>query len=245
MVNSHHKRESLTLIVGGSTTISKRIRNMNTIDINVQTKVAQNRQLISQFGRNLGTQFYKIESREIWQGGKEGFEADRKAISDGTNKGFILNRSPKKFLLKSHEILCTSIYKDPITEEVGVAVNPDGKGGYDLFLPLNNDILKAGNVTVENVTAALRGEKQEFFLNPDAVVDLINRANQQEYDNLKALREKISKMEQNLLGVIAENKQKAEAANKEWMNSAVQTGLDDVLNHTAAGIIVSQKTEQA
>ena len=130
-------------------------------------------------------------------------------------------------------------------DEVGVAVNPDGKGGYDLFLPLNNDILKAGNVTVENVTAALRGEKQEFFLNPDAVVDLINRANQQEYDNLKALREKISKMEQNLLGVIAENKQKAEAANKEWMNSAVQTGLDDVLNHTAAGIIVSQKTEQA
>ena len=216
----------------------------NTIDINVQTKVAQNRQLVSQFGKNLGTQFYKIEGREIWAGGKEGFEAARKAIADGTDKGFILNRSPKKFLLKSHEILCTLVCKDPITEEVGVAINPDGKGNYDLFLPLNKDILKAGNVTAENIAAALRGEKQEFFLNAKAVVELINRANQQELNNLKTLREQISKMEQNLMGAIAENKQKADAADKEWIDSAVETHIDDVLNHTATGIIVS-KTEEA
>lgn len=213
----------------------------NAIDINVQTKVAQNRQLISQFGKNLGTQFYKVESREIWSGGKEGFEKDKKAISDGTDKGFILNRSPKKFLLKSYEILCTLVVKDEITQEVGVAINPDGKGNYDLFLPINNDILKAGSVTAENVAAALRGEKQEFFLNAKVLVDLINRANQQELNNLKALRESISKMEQNLIGAINENRKKAEEATKEWTNSAVETGIDDVLGGTATAVIVTKE----
>lgn len=216
---------------------------MNNIDVNVQMKVAQHRQLVSQFGSNLGTQFFTIEGREIWQGGKDGFEVAKKEVADGTNKGFILNRSPKKFLLKDHEILCTCVCKDPITEEVGVAINPNGKGDYDLFLPLSKDIIKAGSVTAENIAAALRGEKQEFFLNAKAVVELINRANQQELDNLKALRESISKMEQNLMGAIAENKKKANESEQQWMASAVDTTIEDVLNGSATGIIVS-KTEE-
>lgn len=217
---------------------------MQNIDVNVTTKVAKHRQLVSQFGSNLGTQFFTIEGREIWAGGKEGFEAAKKAIIDGTDKGFILNRSPKKFLLKDHEILCTLVCKDPITEEVGVAINPDGKGGYDLFLPLNKDIIKAGAVTAENIAAALRGEKQEFFLNAKAVVDLINRANQQELDKLKTLREAISKMEQNLMGAIADNKKKAEEAEQQWTASAVETGIEEVLGGTATGIIVSKQSSE-
>lgn len=217
--------------------------NNKNIDINLTSKVAQHRQLVSQFGRNLGTQYYTIEGREIWQGGKDGFEQAKKEVLDGTSKEFILNRSPKKFLLKDHEILCTRVMRDPITEEIGVAINPDENGDPSLFLPLNKDIIKAGFVTKENVAAALRGEKQEFFLNAKAVVELINRANQQEYNNLHALKETISKMEQNLLGAIAENKKKAEEAEQQWVSSAPEVTLNEVLGGTAAGIIVS-KTEE-
>lgn len=214
------------------------------IDINVENKISKNCQMISQFGSRLGTQFYKAEGREVWQGGKEGFENDKKAIANGESQAFILNRSPRKFLAKSHRIVATQIVKDELTNEVVILVNPDGKGGYDLCLPITNDLVKVGVVTQEAVAKALKGDDNSFFMNADNLVKILNHANEAEVRNLTELRSRIDKMIQNIQAGIAENKQKAESANKEWTDSAVSPDLTDVINRTATGVIVTQSSDE-
>lgn len=216
----------------------------NVIDVNVESKISKNCQMISQFGSRLGTQFYKAEGREVWQGGKEGFENDKKAIANGDSQAFVLNRSPRKFLIKSHRITGTQIVKDELTGEVVVLVNPDGKGGYDLCLPITNDLIRTGVVTQEAVAKALKpGGEDNFFLNADNLVKIINHGNEAEVRNLTELRNRLDKMIQNIQAGIAENKQKAEMANKEWTDSAVQPDLSGVINHTATGVIVTKSEE--
>lgn len=214
------------------------------IDVNVESKISKNCQMISQFGSRLGTQFYKAESREVWQGGKEGFENDKKAIANGESQAFILNRSPRKFLAKSHRITGTQIEKDEITGDVVVLVNPDGKGGYDLCLPITNDLIRVGIVTQEAVAKALKGDDNSFFLNADNLVKILNHANEAEVRNLTELRSRIDKMIQNIQAGIAENKQKAELASKEWTDSAISPDLSNVINRTATGVIVTQSSEE-
>lgn len=213
------------------------------IDVNVESKISKNCQMISQFGSRLGQQFYKAEGREVWQGGKDGFEKDKASIANGESKAFILNRSPRKFLVKSHRIVGTQIVKDEITGEVVVLVNPDGNGGYDLCLPITNDLVRVGVVTQETVAKALKGEDNSFFLNADNLAKILNHANEAEVRNLTDLKNRIDKMIQNIQAGIAENKQKADAAAKEWTDSAITPDLSDVMNHTATGVIIT-KTEE-
>lgn len=215
------------------------------MDINVESKISKNCQMISQFGSRLGTQFYKAESREVWQGGKEGFENDKKAIANGESQGFILNRSPRKFLVKGHRITGTQITKDEITGEVVILINPDGKGGFDLCLPVNDELIKSGVVTQDAVSKALKpGGENNFFMNADALAKIINRANEAEVRHLTELRSRLDKMIQNIQAGIAENKQKAEAANKEWVDSAIHPDLSGVMNNTATGVIVTTSTTE-
>lgn len=214
------------------------------IDVNVESKISQNCQMIGQVGSRLGSQFYKTESREVWQGGKEGFENDKKAIANGETRAFILNRSPRKYLAKSYRITGTQIVRDEIAGEVVILINPDGKGGYDLCLPITKDLVRAGVVTQETVTKALKGEDNSFFLNADSLVKILNHANEAEVRNLTDLRNRIDKMIQNIQSGISENKQKAELANKEWNDSAIAPDLSDVINKTATGVIVTQSSEE-
>ena len=217
--------------------------NNNQIDINVENKISKNCQMISQFGSRLGTQFYKPECREVWQGGKEGVENDNKAIACGDSQGFILNRSPRKLLVKSHRIVCTQIVKDELTNEVVILVKPDGKGGYDLSLPITDDLVRAGVVTQDAVARALKGEDGIFFLNAESLTKVLNHANEAEVRNLTDLRNRIDKMIQNIQAGIAENKQKADSANKEWVDSAVSPDLSGVMNNTATGVIITKQEE--
>ena len=98
-------------------------------------------------------------------------------------------------------------------------------------------------MTQEAVAKALKGEDNSFFLNADNLVKILNHANEAEVRNLTELRNRLDKMIQNIQAGIAENKQKAELANKEWTDSAVQPDLSGVINHTATGVIVT-KTEE-
>lgn len=219
--------------------------NRKVIDINVENQISKNCQIVSQFGSRLGTHFYKAEGREIWKGGQAGFEADKKAIASGEASGFILNRSPRKFLVKGFRITGTQIVKDELTNEVVVLVNPDGNGGYDLSLPITNDLIQKGVVTQQAVSEALRsGGENHFFMDANNLSRLLNHANEGEVRNLTELRNNIDKMIQNIQGCIAENKQKAEAANKEWTDSAVKPDLSQVIKGNATGIIVTESAEE-
>ena len=213
------------------------------IDINVENKISENCQMISQFGSRLGQQFYKAEGREVWQGGKEGFEKEKAAIVNGDSQSFILNRSPRKFLVKAHRIVGTQIVKDELTNEVVILINPDGNGGYDLSLPITNDLIRRGIVTQEAVAKALKGEEDSFFINADNLSKILNHANEAEVRNLTELRNRIDKMIQSIQSGIADNKQKAEAASKEWVDSAIQPDMTDVINRKATGVIITKSEE--
>ena len=203
---------------------------MKTIDVNIATPtvVTNNVQLISKIGSNLGTQFFKVEVRLAWQGAKEGFERDKKAIETGEKKGFILNRSPKRLLAKNFLIAGTVLVKDPMNDdEIGIAINPHEDGTCDLFLPISESTLsKMGKTTAEAVAEAVKGEKDHFFLDGKTLVKILNDAMQREIQHLEEHIKVCQKMVVTLKGDIANNESKAQQVEDNWVKSALPTAVD-------------------
>lgn len=201
---------------------------MKTIDVNIQTPVVSNNvQLISKIGSNLGKQFFKVEVRHAWRGGQKGFEEDKNAVESGEKKGFILNRSPHRFLAKSFLIAGTILTTDPITNEIGIGVNPHEDGTCDLFLPINEHTLRSmDKTTADAVGEAIRNEKEHFFLDAKTLVRLLNDAMRREISYLEEIATSIQKMIVTLKGDIAENENKAKAAQDSWINSALTPDVD-------------------
>ena len=216
---------------------------MSQIDLAVEARISEQRQAIGQIGAQLGANFYKPEGTEVWAGGRDGFEKDRDAIAKGDITGFILNRSPRKFRLKSYRITGTKITKDPITGDVVILINPDDKGNYDLSLPVTNDMIRTGDVSQEAVARALKGDEDAFFLNADQLAKILNRANDAEIRSLTRLRESIDKMIQNIKSAVADNTQKAQAASNEWVKSAIKPDLSDVMNNNATGVVILEEQQ--
>ena len=202
---------------------------MKTIDVNISTPVvAQNVQLISKIGSNLGTQFFKVDARMAWQGGQEGFERDTAAIKTGDKKGFILNRSPRRLIAKNFLIAGTVLVKDPMNDdEVGIAINPHEDGSCDLFLPISESTLKTmGKTTSEAVAEAIKGEKDHFFLDAKTLVKILNDAMRREIQYLEDHISVCQKMLVTLKGDITNNENKAKAVTDQWVNSALKVDVD-------------------
>ena len=201
---------------------------MKTIDVNITPAgVSQNVQLISKIGSNLGTQFCKVDVRMGWQGGQEGFERDKAAIESGEKKGFILNRSPRRFLMKNFLVAGTVLIKDPISDELGIAINPHEDGSCDLFLPINeNTLKKMGKTTREAIAEAIKGEKDHFFLDAKVLASVLNDANTSEINFLEDIVTRCQKMINTLKGDKADNENKAKLIAEAWINSAIKPDVD-------------------
>ncbi len=202
---------------------------MKTIDVNITNNVvANNVQLISKIGSNLGTQFFKVDVRMAWQGGQEGFERDKKAIDSGDKKGFILNRSPRRLLAKNFLIAGTILCKDPMSDdEVGIAINPKEDGTCDLFLPISETTLRTmGKTTSEAVAEAIKGEKDHFFLDAKTLVKILNDAMRREIMYLEEHIASCQKMVVTLKGDINNNEAKAKQVEDQWIHSALKTDVD-------------------
>lgn len=224
------------------------MNNEKTIDVNIKTVLADNRQAASLIGALIGKAYAKVESRDCWQGGKEGFENDKaKATAPGA-AGLITNRSPRKFMLKIQDILGAQMYVQPLTKQVGVVVNLDNSNGsYDMFFPLDGS-----NPTIvekpmaEAISDALKGEGQNFFLEPSKVVAVVNEGNRAEVKNIDTLIAALNKMKQNIITTINENEKKAAEIEKEWATSKVN-GVDikDVVASASSAVInVHTATEE-
>lgn len=224
------------------------MNNEKTIDVNIKTVLADNRQAASLIGALIGKAYAKVESRDCWQGGKEGFENDKaKATAPGA-AGLITNRSPRKFMLKIQDILGAQMYIQPLTKQVGVVVNLNNSdGSYDMFFPLDGS-----NPTIvekpmaEAISDALKGEGQNFFLEPSKVVAVVNEGNRAEVKNIDSLIGALNKMKQNIITTINENEKKAAEIEKEWATSKVN-GVDikDVVASASSAVInVHTATEE-
>lgn len=199
--------------------------NTKQIDINIETAISASRGLGSNFGAMLGQPYYKVESRNTWQGGDEGWNADNDKARQGIYTGLLPNRKINKYRLEEHNISSAEYYQNPLTKDVGIAINLDHEtGSYDMFFPLSKDSLKIGRGAAEAVASALRGEGENFFLNPTIVANIVNDANKAEVKNIDDLISALNRIKQSLLTTISQNEKMAVNAEKE----RIDTSVDDV-----------------
>lgn len=216
---------------------------MKQFEINInEPTIGQNVQLISKIGSNLGTQFFKVDVRMAWQGGQEGFEKDKKAIESGEKNGFILNRSPRRFIAKNFLITGTVLVKNPISEEVEIAINPHEDGSCDISLPINPNTLETmGKTTAAAIGEAIRGEKDHFFIDGKTLARLLNDEMRREVTRLEEHITSCQKMITTLKGDIANNDTKARIAEEQWVKSAIPQNVD--FRGGKACVTVTEKDE--
>lgn len=209
------------------------------VEINISNVLSGNRQAASFAGAMLGKAYTEVEERDCWQGGSEGFENDRKAAATPGVAALVTNRSPKKYRLRTKDILGAQVHQNKLTGEVGIAINLRADGTYDLFFPLNgNNPVIAEKSMEDAVFDALNNEGENFFLDAEKVAAIINAANKAEVKNIEVLINSLSKMKQNIQGAIIENDKKATEIAKEWTDSKL-SGIDikSVLNGNTTAVV--------
>lgn len=217
-----------------------------TIDINIQTAIPQSRGIGSMVGSLVGQAYHKVEARNTWQGGDEGWNNDVEKVRSGLSKQLLPSRKINKYMLKDVDIRNASYYKRPVTDEVGIAINLDpATGSFDQFFPLSKDVFKLVKGTPEAIEDALKGEGDNFFLNPAAVCAVINEANNGELKAVRALKEALGKIEQNLIGAINDNTKKAQQFAKELAETKIETVDFREILKGEVGAMVEVKATQA
>lgn len=221
---------------------------MKTIDVNLTPEIVKNNtQLISKIFSNGGTQLFKVETRLAWPcATKEDFEIEKRKYDTGEKKGFILNQSPIRILLKNLLIASVALVHD-LDGEVCIAINPhNDDDGADMILPISNGTLDTlGKTTREAISAAIKGEKDAFFLDGKELAGIVNSYLQKQITQLEELKENINKMVVKIKGDIDQNKKKADDAYNNWVNSALPVNVEmpSGVNGSNAHIVIHESEE--
>lgn len=219
-----------------------------TIDIEIQAAIPQTRGIGSIVGSLVGQAYHKVEARNTWQGNDQGWDADAEKIRAGLSTMLMPNRKIKKYMLKDVNITNASYVKRGAGDacEVGIAINLKEDGTFDQFFPLNKDVFKLVKSTPDAVNNALKGEGENFFLNPTAVATVINDANKVELAAVRALKEALGKIEQNLIGAINDNNKKAQQFAKELAETKIETvDFRDILKGEVGAMVEVVATKGA
>lgn len=213
--------------------------NEKTIDINIQAAIPTSRGIGSMVGSLVGQSYNKVETKNMWPGGDQGWDADCQKVRDGLSTMFMLNRKPIKYTLKDIDIFNACYHNLPLNGGVGIAINLRSDGTYDYFFPLDKDIYKLVKSTPEAINEALKGEGENFFLNPSSVAKVLNDANMVNINALKALQKTISDMIQSLGTVMKENTAKAQKFEKELAETKIETfNFKDLLRDNTVSAMV-------
>lgn len=216
------------------------------IDINIQAAIPASRGIGSMVGSLVGQAYHKVESRNTWQGGDQGWDNDNEKVRQGVSTMLIPNRPIKKYMLKDVDIFNACYYSRGAgdSKEVGIAINLHEDGTFDQFFPLNRDIFKLVKSTTDAINDALKGQGDNFFLNPSAVARVINDANRVEVSAVDNLIKALNSIKQNLVTAINENQKKAEKFAKELQETKVETvDFRDILKGEV-GAMVKVSTEK-
>ena len=174
------------------------------MEININTTVSNNRTPLSVIGSNLGKQFFQVNVRDSWPN----FDQEKSKIQMENNQKLILNRSPRRYLLKATDIVGICIGKD-ISGDAVLRINPHDDGDADVTLPITNDMVSYGIVTQEAVKEALKGTSTKVFSDPKKLCSFLNELNNKELTYLRELKEALNKMEQGIISTIADNNKKS------------------------------------
>lgn len=218
------------------------------IDINIQAAIPASRGIGSMVGSLVGQAYHKVESRNTWQGGDQGWDNDNEKIRQGLSTMLIPNRPIKKYMLKDVDIFNACYYSRGAgdSKEVGIAINLHEDGTFDQFFPLNRDIFKLVKSTPDAINDALKGQGDNFFLNPSAVARVINDANRVEMNAVDSLIKALNSIKQNLVTAINENQKKAEKFAKELQETKVETvDFRDILKGEVGAMVEVSTTKAA
>ena len=218
------------------------------IDINIQAAIPASRGIGSMVGSLVGQAYHKVESRNTWQGGDQGWDNDNEKIRQGLSTMLIPNRPIKKYMLKDVDIFNACYYSRGAgdSKEVGIAINLHEDGTFDQFFPLNKDIFKLVKSTPDAINDALKGQGDNFFLNPSAVARVINDANRVEVSAVDNLIKALNSIKQNLVTAINENTKKAEKFAKELQETKVETvDFRDILKGEVGAMVEVSTTKGA
>lgn len=218
------------------------------IDINIQAAIPASRGIGSMVGSLVGQAYHKVESRNTWQGGDQGWDNDNEKIRQGLSTMLIPNRPIKKYMLKDVDIFNACYYSRGAgdSKEVGIAINLHEDGTFDQFFPLNRDIFKLVKSTPDAINDALKGQGDNFFLNPSAVARVINDANRVEVSAVDSLIKALNSIKQNLVTAINENQKKAEKFAKELQETKVETvDFRDILKGEVGAMVEVSTTKGA
>lgn len=218
------------------------------IDINIQAAIPASRGIGSMVGSLVGQAYHKVESRNTWQGGDQGWDNDNEKIRQGLSTMLIPNRPIKKYMLKDVDIFNACYYSRGAgdSKEVGIAINLHEDGTFDQFFPLNRDIFKLVKSTPDAINDALKGQGDNFFLNPSAVARVINDANRVEVSAVDSLMKALNSIKQNLVTAINENQKKAEKFAKELQETKVETvDFRDILKGEVGAMVEVSTTKGA
>lgn len=197
--------------------------------INISATISNNRNPISMIGSNLGKQFFTVEARDCWPD----FEKEKASVGMAGNVQIILNRSPRRFKINAKDIVGIIVDSD-INGDPVLKINPKRDGLADVILPITNEMVDYGVVTEEAVKEALKAPYGEaptkVFCDPKKLMQFLNQINEKEIGYIKALRDKLSKMEQGIQSAIADNVKKAndyyEQVTKKNMSSTGTTSVE-------------------
>jgi hypothetical protein len=218
------------------------------IDINIQAAIPASRGIGSMVGSLVGQAYHKVESRNTWQGGDQGWDNDNDKIRQGLSTMLIPNRPIKKYMLKDVDIFNACYYSRGAgdSKEVGIAINLHEDGTFDQFFPLNRDIFKLVKSTPDAINDALKGQGDNFFLNPSAVARVINDANRVEVNAVDSLIKALNSIKQNLVTAINENTKKAEKFAKELQETKIETvDFRDILKGEVGAMVEVSTTKGA
>ena len=226
----------------------KKIMNTKEIDVNITNVIPSTRQAASFIGALLGKAYTEVECKDIWAGGAEGFEKSKKDAQTPGISMLITNRSPRKYTLRTKDILGANFDTVGVGEAktVGISINSRHDGTRDLFFPLTSGVnpVVTEKPIEDAIEDALHSEGDNFFLDADKVAKVLNDANRAEVKNIDALVASLNKMKQNIQGAIIENEKKAAEISKQWADSKMEgVSIKDILGGNTSVINVHTATE--
>lgn len=193
--------------------------------------VAGARKPISMIGGFLANQYFKPLSRDCWPE----FEKDKLNAQQNSNVPLITNRAPRRYRMKGYDIVKVEIGQDA-TGGNNVYLNRDMAG--EVAVPIAPGMEKIGVVTEDAIGSALNGDENVIFANPMKLAKNLNAYNLAEKKRCQDLIEKLGKIVQQIDTAIAENLKKAEAYEKEILDSTPKN--DPAFKSSGPVVVVSQ-----
>lgn len=195
------------------------------IDMNV---VAKNRKLIGTLGSTLGGKYFTIGAQETHLD----FEKKKREIEMNNSLDFITNRSPRRFIVRDHDVVSQTIETgaDGTTK---VVFNPgtDEEAKAAVVAGIEN----FGATTEDAISDALHGQKR-IFANGTALVSKANEYNEAERQRLIALRNQINAQITALESTMKANSEKVNNYEQEILNSTPKVMVEK--SGSSASIVI-------